>query len=190
MNATVLPRGTLKINRVWLKRKKTLESDAMNYRNRAAAVAAAARCMHSNTYKTDLSIAQTTPQSLSHIFLYWNKQKNGKCHTKTKKTHTIILDSNHEQHVKGRTTYLFNIRTNRRLEKKWQKNENSTRRMETTRARSGGWARWGTSSNEHLRGGPHLDLGRLRLKTWSKSDFSLAETTWPTYLYIYLLYLP
>ena len=26
-------------------------------------------------------------------------------------------------------------------------------------------------------GGPHLELGRLRLKTWSKSDFSIAETT-------------
>ena len=30
-----------------------------------------------------------------------------------------------------------------------------------------------------------LELGRLRLKTWSKSDFSIAET-WPTQLYIYL----
>ena len=34
-------------------------------------------------------------------------------------------------------------------------------------------------------GGPHLDLERLRLKTWSKSERSIAETTWPTYLYIY-----
>ena len=33
--------------------------------------------------------------------------------------------------------------------------------------------------------GPHLDLGRLRLKTLPKSDFWIAET-WPTYLYIYL----
>ena len=32
------------------------------------------------------------------------------------------------------------------------------------------------------RGGPHLDLGRSRLKTCSKSDFSIAETTGPTYL--------
>ena len=30
------------------------------------------------------------------------------------------------------------------------------------------------------RGGSHLDLGRLRLQTWSKSDSSIAET-WPTY---------
>ena len=36
------------------------------------------------------------------------------------------------------------------------------------------------------RGGPHLDLGRLRLKTCSKSDFSIAETTAPTYLHIYI----
>ena len=35
------------------------------------------------------------------------------------------------------------------------------------------------------RGEPHIDLGRLRLKTLSKSDFWIAET-WPTYLYIYL----
>ena len=36
-------------------------------------------------------------------------------------------------------------------------------------------------------GRPHLELGRLRLKTWSKSDFSIAHTTWPTYLsYIYI----
>ena len=31
--------------------------------------------------------------------------------------------------------------------------------------------------------GAHLELGHLRLKTWSKSDFSIAEKTWPTYLY-------
>ena len=35
-------------------------------------------------------------------------------------------------------------------------------------------------------GGPHLELGRLRLKTLSTSDFSIAETTWPMYLHIYL----
>ena len=26
-------------------------------------------------------------------------------------------------------------------------------------------------------GGPHLELGQLRLKTWSKSDFSISQTT-------------
>ena len=41
-------------------------------------------------------------------------------------------------------------------------------------------------ANTTPNGGPHLELGRLRLKTWSKSDFSIAETTWPTYLYTYL----
>ena len=40
-------------------------------------------------------------------------------------------------------------------------------------------------ANTTPNGGPHLELGRLRLKTWSKSDFSIAET-WPTYLYMYL----
>ena len=43
-------------------------------------------------------------------------------------------------------------------------------------------------ANTTLNGGPHLELGRLRLKTWSKSDFSIAETTWTTYLYIYLFH--
>ena len=38
-----------------------------------------------------------------------------------------------------------------------------------------------------LRGGPHVDLERFRLKIWSKIDFSIAEKTWPTHLYIYLL---
>ena len=33
--------------------------------------------------------------------------------------------------------------------------------------------------------GPHLELVRLRLTSWSKSDLSIAETTWPTYPYIY-----
>ena len=37
-------------------------------------------------------------------------------------------------------------------------------------------------ANTTPNGRPHLELGRLRLKTWSKSDFSIAETTWPTHL--------
>ena len=41
-------------------------------------------------------------------------------------------------------------------------------------------------ANTAPNGGAHLERGRLRLKTWSKSDFSIAETTWPTYLYLYL----
>ena len=41
-------------------------------------------------------------------------------------------------------------------------------------------------ANTTPNGGPHLELGRLRRKTWSKSDLSIAETTGPTYLYTYL----
>ena len=37
------------------------------------------------------------------------------------------------------------------------------------------------------RGGPHLDLVRLPLNTWSKSDFSIAWTTWATLSSEYLL---
>ena len=35
-------------------------------------------------------------------------------------------------------------------------------------------------------GGPYHELGGLRLKTWSKFDLSVAETTPPANLYIYL----
>ena len=41
-------------------------------------------------------------------------------------------------------------------------------------------------ANTTPNGGPHLELGRLRVKIWSKSDFSIVETTWPTYLRIHL----
>ena len=36
---------------------------------------------------------------------------------------------------------------------------------------------------------PHLELGRLRPKIWSKSDFSIAETTGLTYQYISIIVL-
>ena len=37
-------------------------------------------------------------------------------------------------------------------------------------------------ANTTPNGEPRLELGRLRLKSWFKSDFSVAETTWPIYL--------
>ena len=37
-------------------------------------------------------------------------------------------------------------------------------------------------ANTTPNGGPLLELGYLRFITWPKSDFSIAETTWPTYL--------
>ena len=42
-------------------------------------------------------------------------------------------------------------------------------------------------ANATPNGGPHLELGCLRLKSWSKSDLSSAATTWLIYLQIYLL---
>ena len=33
-------------------------------------------------------------------------------------------------------------------------------------------------ANSTPNGEPHLELGRLRLKTWSNSDFSIAQTTY------------
>ena len=39
-------------------------------------------------------------------------------------------------------------------------------------------------ANTTSSGGPHLELRCLRLKIWSESDLSIAETTWQTCLYI------
>ena len=73
-----------------------------------------------------------------------------------------------------------------------KQNEHNTRRRETTRARprplpavrrgEQGEAR---RANSTPNGGLHFEKGRLRLKTWSKSDLSIAETTGRTYLYIF-----
>ena len=46
--------------------------------------------------------------------------------------------------------------------------------------------RGNTTPNGVPNGGPHLELGRIGLETWSKYHFSIAETTLPTYLYTYL----
>ena len=43
-------------------------------------------------------------------------------------------------------------------------------------------------ANATPNGGLHLGLGRLVPKTRSKSHFSIAPTTWPTYTYIYKLF--
>ena len=45
-------------------------------------------------------------------------------------------------------------------------------------------------ANTKPTGAPHLELGRLRHKTWSKPDYSIADATWPTYLYIYIFCSP
>ena len=52
--------------------------------------------------------------------------------------------------------------------------------------------RVGRDEQEHIEQTPHrivdlisIELRRLRLKTWPKSDVSIAQA-WPTYLYIYL----
>ena len=73
------------------------------------------------------------------------------------------------------------------------KNENSTPPRETTRARPDRprqirerrtW--WGTSSKHYTEWRTSSRCRAWRLKTWSKSDFSIAETTWPTHLYIFI----
>ena len=77
---------------------------------------------------------------------------------------------------------------------KMAKNEKSTRRRETKASTvSAGTRRVGRGEQGEARpvisaprGRPDLDLARLRLKTWSKSDFWIAETTWSTYPYFYL----
>ena len=125
-------------------------------------------------------MAQTTPQS-SYISLYLRT----KCMApKTKKKGKIahekkgVCDSNHRP--SGRWEDL-------------SKNRNRIRCRKTTRARARLPAAESgeTSEVRHVEQTPHrmVDLissytGRLRLKTWSKSDFSIAET-WPTYLYTF-----
>ena len=42
-------------------------------------------------------------------------------------------------------------------------------------------------ANTTWKGGAYFELGRLRVKSWSKSDFSIADAPWPTNLYIHLL---
>ena len=88
--------------------------------------------------------------------------------------------------------WYLSIRTNRRLEKNEKRTRTAPaagRRREhglglTCRVGRGeqGEARPDISAP---RGGPHLDLGRLRLNPWSKSDSWIAEATAPTYLYIF-----
>ena len=51
--------------------------------------------------KTDLSIAQTTPQSSSYIYLHWTKK--GKCHKKTPSSWIRTNDAK----VRGTATCLF-----------------------------------------------------------------------------------
>ena len=41
-------------------------------------------------------------------------------------------------------------------------------------------------ANTTPNGGPHLELGRVRFNTRSKSDFSIVEMTRATHLYIHL----
>ena len=70
-----------------------------------------------------------------------------------------------------------------------KKDENSSHLRETTQAPAeaapGRVERDGQAearrANTTQNGEPHLELGRLRLKTLSKSDLSIAET-WPKYL--------
>ena len=117
-----------------------------------------------------------------------------------------ILDSNHghrgqrDSNLPATLLYFLYInrdcyapiRTNRRLRKLTKKRKQrpppgdnaSTAEAAICRVdrdEQGKARRASTTPN----GRPHLDLGRLRLKTWSKADFSTAGTTWPTYLYIY-----
>ena len=73
-----------------------------------------------------------------------------------------------------------------------KKKEKSTCCREATRARSrpvlagsGGEQGEARPAISAPSGGPHRDLGRLRLKTWSKIEFSIAETTGRTHLHMY-----
>ena len=134
-----------------------------------------------------------------------NQKKVKLAHKKKKKRHPIFEPLTFRLHGQRPTCYpsmfvvyidrdwYLPIRTNRRLDNLTKKTKTDTTRCrETTRARPrpppGRVERdeQGEARRAPHNGGPHLEQRRLRLKTWSKSDFSIAETTWPTYLYIYL----
>ena len=79
----------------------------------------------------------------------------------------------------------LDILTRKRKEHSSQGDDASTAEATPSRVGRGeqGAAR---RANTTPNGGPHLELGRLRLKTLSKSDFSIAETTWSTLLLVYI----
>ena len=116
---------------VYVTKRKT--ATVITTHSREAATVAAALCMH--TYKTDFSIAQTTPQPSSYVFLHWNKPQKRKCHKKKKrKKHhhpgfeprtTRQGDSNLDVHLLSflhdKFSGYVSIRTNRRWEKMTKK---------------------------------------------------------------------
>ena len=104
--------------------------------------------MYTSTYKTVFSVAQTTPQSSPYIFLHLLEQtKKGNVTQKKTSSWIWTTDNTSERHqpacspteegpymtIELIDMYLY-VRTD--VWKKWQKNENSTCRRETTRARS------------------------------------------------------
>ena len=89
----------------------------------------------------------------------------------------------------------ISTRTNRRLEKMTKERKMHPSQGDDASTVWAGTCRGGRGEQSEARpemsapgDGPHLDLGRLRLKAWYKSDFSIAGTTWPTYLYIYFYF--
>ena len=156
--------------------------------------------------KTGSSIAQTTPKSSSYIFFNGTKERET-LHKKTKTSSSFIGTT--DAQVRGTTTYLFTYSgsflaidqvgmylyvridvleklTKCRKQQPPQGDDASTVYAATCRVGRGeqGEAHPTVSAP---RGGPNVDLGRLRLKTWSQSDFSIDGTTWVT-LYSMHLY--
>ena len=82
--------------------KRETATTVISTHNREAAAVAAALCMH--TYKTDSRLLR---RSLNHhrtCFYTGTNHKKGNVTRKKNEKNTIILDSNHGQHVKGTAT--------------------------------------------------------------------------------------
>ena len=155
-------------------------------------------------YKTDFSIAQTALQSSSmivHILTLERKKRATNTHTScagldphtpnSKGQHVLLIGFWHDTLSDG----YVSIRTSRRLEKMTKKRKKHPSHGDDASTVEAGTCRVGRGRGEARpaiitpRGGPHLDLGRLGLKTCSKSDFSIAETTGSTCLYTYNIYI-
>ena len=137
-----------------------------------------------------------------HRTYFYAETKKGKCHTRKKKKKKLSGIKPRTPRSEGRLptcspSQVFaslHVKTDMDLYvridvwEKMTKRRNSTHRRETGCENGLGrylQGREGRVSEARPaisapRGGPHLDLGRVRLKTWSKSDSSIAGMTWPT----------
>ena len=145
-------------------------------------------------YKTVFSIARTTPQSSPYMFLHWNQRNAIGIRTTDPEVRgkaTYLLPHSISCVHRPRLVYMYlHVRVDvwEKMTKIRNPHPPPGDDASTAEAAPGRVGRdvqcEACRASSTPNGGPHLDLirGRSRVKTWSKSDFSIAETTWPTYL--------